>query len=323
MTQSICIVASTLPAYFVAQNIQALSVAKVVTMSLDLTRSYSYLKKPNSGLHIVTAPRGLLVQATYFFWLLIYVKVTKKKLLIFHECCMPILDLMIHWIRPQGEYYPQVSMLGSVPVSFEQLPKTKLLGLLKLLNLHRLFSYYYSPSVGQNPDEYSLTFTRYHDSITCYDVSYSRGLVDRGNSQIFPDNRTILLLLGKSRVADVEQVKIFTDIVEFAVAHGFTCYTKDHPNPYFRLEFTHEKAVALDPGMPSELLPNDYTWVIGSSSTSLLNYGDRAISVVEMFSGTSIEDIALLKKHFDMASPYNKVRYTNNQNTLFNLLIDI
>jgi len=323
MFQSICIVASTLPASFIAQNLQTLSVTKVVAMSPELMRSYGYLKKITPNLNVVTAPAGLLFQALYFFGLLLFIKVTKKKLLIFHECCMPILDLLIHWIKPLGSYYPQVSMLGSVPVSFESLPKSKSFALLKLLNLHHLFSCYYSPPVGENPAEYSLAFSQYPDSIDCYDVSHSRKFVDEGGETSSSSEDSLLLLLGKSMVSDAEQIKIFTDIVEFATAHSLTCYIKDHPNPYFRLGFSHHQAVTIDPEMPSELLSNNFSWVVGSSSTSLLNYGDRAISVIEMFEGASEEDLALLKKHFDMASPANKIRYTTSRDMLFKLLIDI
>ena len=309
MTRSVSIVASTLPFAFLVAQAETLGVDRIVATSASLKRSYGYLvHEISSDMKIETTPMGFVRQSLHFALLVAKCRLFGQRLVIFHECCMPVLDLLILLLRPKGDHFPQVSMLGSIPIDISTAPKSKLLTLLKICRLDRFFVLYYSPPVGNNPGEYSLSVKAYPRSIVSHPVGYA-GEAGTEADDVLPRSRTILLLTGKAFSSDEDQMIVFSEIVELAAKRGFRCDVKDHPNPYFRLGFANEASRSIDPEMPSELLGSDYMLVIGASSTGLLKYGKRAFSIIEMLPSLSADETGLAKKHFDMAAPGHTLRY--------------
>lgn len=304
---SVAIVASTLPVASLRDQSEALGVDRVIATSSRLARSYAYLvKETGRDIEIDVAPTGFVAQCFYFSILLAKSRLLGQRIVIFHECCMPALDLAIQVFRPAGDHFPQVSMLGSVPMDMSEAPKSKLLGLLKVTGLSRLFHLYLSPPVGDNPAEYSISVKSYPSSITTHPIGYT-GRRSEGSSR--GRSRTILLLVSKAFSPDTEQIAVFQEIVEVAGRHGFRCDVKDHPNPLFRLGFESGEARMIDPELPSELLDDDYALVVGTSSTGLLSYGDRSFSAIEMLPSLSAKEVSLAKRHFEETAPDHKVRY--------------
>lgn len=324
MARSVSIVASTLPVAFLAARTEALGVERIVTTSANLNRSYSYLSgRAGREIAIETAPNGFVRQSLYFALLVARCRLFGHRLVIFHECCMPVLDLLILLLRPQGHHFPQVSMFGSIPTDIAAAPRSKLLRLLRLLGLSRFFTLYYSPPVGGNPGEYSLSVKAYPSSIVSHPVSYAGEASGESSAGSRAASRAILLLTGKALSTDDEQITLFRAIVEIAAKSGFRCDVKDHPNPYFRLGFKGKNTTLIDPEMPSELLDDDYSLIIGTSSTGLLGYGNRAFSIVEMLQSLSPDEIALAKRHFDMTAPGHTLRYMTSLQQLETILEEL
>ncbi|MGO7134357.1 hypothetical protein [Rhizobium leguminosarum] len=325
MTRSVSIVASTLPIAFLAARAEALGVDRIVATSANLNRSYGYLaRKIGREMEIETTPPGFVRQSLYFALLVAKCRFLGRRLVIFHECCMPVLDLLILLLRPKGDHFPQVSMLGSIPMDISAAPKSKLLTLLRLCRLDRLFVLYYSPPVGDNPGEYSLSVKAYPRSIVSHPVGYAGEASSAIEAEdLAPRSHTILLLTGKALSPDEDQITVFSGIVESAAKYGLRCDVKDHPNPYFRLGFASEAARSIDPEMPSELLDDDYALVIGASSTGLLRYGNRAFSIIEMLPSLSADETGLAKKHFDMAAPGHTLRYLESLQQLESILEEL
>lgn len=311
MVRSVAIVASTLPVASLRDRSQALGVDRVITTSARLSRSYAYLAQGTGRkIAVDSAPAGFLAQGLYFLILLAKLRIRGQRIVIFHECCMPALDLAILLVRPRGDHFPQVSMLGSIPMDMSAAPRSKLFDLLKVTGLSRLFHLYHSLPVGDNPAEYSISVKSYPRSIASHPAGYSDlGAFDKTERSAKAVSRKILLLVSKSFSSDQEQVELFSDIVEIAGRYGFRCDVKDHPNPLFRLGFDSEAARPIDPEIPSELLDDDYDLVVGTSSTGLLRYGDRALSAVELLPSPSGDDVALSKRHFEETAPGHKIRY--------------
>lgn len=312
MARSIVIVASTLPIAFIAANFEALRVSRIVTMSENLSRSYCYLSRRSAReIVIETAPSGLVRQSLYFAWLMVRCRIYGDRLVFFHECCMPIFDLLTHALRPKGDHFPQVSMLGSIPMELSAAPKSKLFTLLRMSGLSRFFTLYYSPQVGKNSGEYSLSVNVYPASIVSHSVGYagSEQFRNHGASELTPAVPAILFLTGKTFSHDEDQIKVFRSLETVAARKGFRCDIKDHPNPYFRLGYVSGLANVIDPTMPSELLDDDYRLVIGASSTGLLAYGSRAYSILDILPSSSPERVALAKRHFDMTAPGHSLRF--------------
>lgn len=306
---SFCIVASTLPIGFIAAQIEALGIERIYVLSREHERSYGSLRQQHPALEIVRLPSGLLLQSLSFVFLLARARLSHTRVIFFHECCLPILDLLLWAIRPRGIYYPQVTMSGFEEIDPEEFPRDKLFRLLQLLRLTGCFRFYRSPSVGSNEVEHVVSIRAYPDTVVSMDVGYSRNAVLRCYSYCGAKTNKILFVAGKSFVADDRQAEIFGRLVTAAHAKGYVCHVKDHPNPVYRLNLDIEGAFVIDPLLPVELMEKDYHLAVGVSSTALLGFNERAVSLINMLEEMSQEDKLLCVKHFGDAFPDNKINY--------------
>lgn len=317
---SICIVASTLPVGFIASQVDSLRIKRIIVVSKALERSYQSLKDRHPSIEVVQAPSGFLVQPLYFFWQLLAAKLGKNSIIVFHECCMPLLDLLLKLVRPAGYYLPQVSMSGFQEISFDQFPKSKLTCFLRVCGFVPCFKYYRSPSIGGNKPEYALSIKEYPGSIIAKDIQFSRERISRHYSGSQSKTRKILFITGKSYASNIEQLNVYRALIECANSRGYACHIKDHPNPTYRLDLPADNAVAIDPLVPVELLERDYDWAVGVSSSSLLAFDGRSISLANLFESMSAANRASIANHFYNANPENKIRYINSIDEFTNLL---
>lgn len=317
---SICIVASTLPVGFMVSQAGSLKIKKIIVMSQALEGSYQGLKKRYPSIEIVRAPSGFMVQPFYFFLQLLAAKLGKDSVIIFHECCMPLLDLILKFIKPAGYYFPQVSMSGFEEINFAQFPKSKLTSFLKIFGFVSYFKFYRAPPVGDNEPEYALSIKGYPDSIVVKDVQFSREKISRYYSGDQCKAKKILFVTGKTCVPNIEQVNIFQVLVECARAKGYACHIKDHPNPIYRLDLSIAGTLTIDPLVPVELLERDYYLIVGVSSSALLTFRGRSISLLNLLEGMSSADRILMTNHFDIADPEHKINYINSVEEFTDLL---
>ena len=317
---SFCIVASTMPVGFIAAQIDALRVKRIYVLSKAHALSYRGLQQQHPALEIVRVPAGLLLQSACFLLMLVRARLTTTPVIFFHECCLPILDLLLWTIRPQGFYFPQVTMSGFEEIEPATFPQNRMFRLLKLLGAIDRFRFYRSPSVGSNDIEYVVSIRGYPDTITCMEVGYSREAVARCYSCGGVKTNKILFVAGKSFVADDRQAEIFSRLVAAAHAKGYVCHIKDHPNPEYRLNLRIEGAVVIDSLLPIELMDKDYHLAVGVSSSALLGFNERAISLINLLAEMSQEDRLLCVKHFEDAFPGNRINYIHSLDEFVTLL---
>lgn len=309
--KSICVVASTLPTAFIASQVDVLSIDKIIVMNRDLELSYQILKKKFPTIKIVRAPRNYLVRDLFFLSELIRSRLTGCMVIFFHECCLTSFDLLLMLIKPNGYYFPQVTMYGFKEISYAHFPKQKISTFLRTLGLVNRFRFYMCPPIGSGPAEYVISSKEYPKSIKCMDVSYSRTIVAAETEILHDDSKDLLILfiIGKSFVDDKTQTRYFSSLIDVAYSNGYACHIKDHPNPIYRLNLMSNKAITLDPLIPSELLDFNYKYIVGLSSSALLSYGDRAFSLLDMIKEINSSDRELLFDHFEKASPGNSIKY--------------
>lgn len=310
--QSICIVASTLPVGFIAAQIGTLKIRKIYVLSKAHELSYQSFSKKNPHVEIVRVPSGLLLQSLYFLFVLVRARTSGTQVVFFHECCLPILDLLLTVIKPRGYYLPQVTMAGFQEIEPAAFPRTKLYRLLGFLGVVHRFRFYRSPAVGDNAIEYVMSIRGYPDTITCKDVGFSREVIAGCYSCSGQKTNKILFVAGKSFVSDASQSTLFRSLIDAAHGQGYVCHVKDHPNPVYRLNLQVDGAVVLDPSLPVELMDEDYHLAIGVSSSALLGFNERAVSVVHMFDDMSSVDKNLCVNHFEEAFPGNKINYVRS-----------
>jgi hypothetical protein len=317
---SICFVASTLPVGFIVSQVDSLKIKKIIVVSQSLEGSYLILKKKYPYIEIVQAPSGFLIQPIYFFAQLLAVKLNKNSVIIFHECCIPLLDLLLKLVKPTGYYFPQVTMRSFEEIKFAQYPKTKLTVFLNVFGLVSYFKLYRAPPVGDYEPEYALSIREYPGSIVVKDVQFSRELISKYYSEGSSKTKKILFVIGKTCVSNLEQINIFQTLAEFAYSKGYACYIKDHPNPIYRLDLQIDNTITIDPLVPVELLERDYSWIVGVSSSALLSFGDRSISILNLFEGMSSDDRIALANHYINADPENKINFINSLDEFKGLL---
>lgn len=318
--RSVCIVASTLPAGFMASQVEALDIRKIIVMNENLELSYRVFKDKHPAITIVCAPKGFLALSAFFLSQLILARLRRHSVVFFHECCLTLLDLLLMLVKPSGFYFPQVTMSGWEEIEFNKFPKQKLTILISALGLVSRFRFYRFPAIGGYVPEYVMSVKQYPDCIISKDVGYVRELIARSSSRVEGNSRKILFIAGKSCVPDVVQIRLYEDLIKIAQSRGYACYIKDHPNSVYRLNLVVKYATNYDPLVPSELLDRDFHLVVGVSSTSLLSYDERSISLVNLILEMTPDDRALCINHFEKTAPRNKIKYIDSVNDFEKLL---
>ncbi len=317
MNKSLCIVASTLPITFLAEKASLLEIGEIVTTSDDLCRSYENLNSySNLDMKIRSTPKGLLFQSLFFLRKIMAAKLCKQEIIFFHECCLPVLDIILYFINPKGHFYPQVSMSGSNLISFDDLPRSKIIRFIEFIGLKYLFKAYCSPGVGGDQAEYNVSIQKYSNGIQTHPIEYP--VPDKVDITLC--ERSILFVIGKSRALDEDQFELYDRIIKIALGMGYRCDIKDHPNKKFHLGYINKSATMLDPQLPSELIDDRYQWVIGTSSTSLLNHGERAISLIDLLKSFNTKDSELIKLHFKNTATDHQINFVTDDKQLSNLL---
>lgn len=314
--KSIAIVSSTMPVLFLKDQTESLEVQKIYTTSEELYKSYLELVRIHPNLTIKILPYSAFMQTIFLFFILLKIRINSNQLIIFHECCMPILDLLIFFLRPKAQIFPQVTLNAAVEVPFNTVAKGRFLRLIHFFGLDRFFKFLYSPALGGNQPEYYLVFKQYPTNVKIHQVSRSYFK----EKEETPKSNSVLILLGKSRMDDLEQIKEYNTIISFLIKKNYKVFIKDHPNPFFRLNLKNDSVTHIDPLIPSELLNENYKLVIGTSSTSILFFGDKVIGLIDYFKDITKEDRRLYKNLFNSSFPENKVLFPKSIEELLSIL---
>ena len=273
MSKNIAFVASTLPVQWLNKNLDVCKIDEIIVASAELYESYQFLNKDYKNLRLSVLPSNLILKVFFIFWKIIFTKFSLKYIYFFHECCWVSLDLIIKLIKPKGFFYPQVTMN-----SFEILTDKKA-SPFKFFNLFNFFTEHIMIMDVSNKKEIIYSCHSYPKSIKVYNVEA------RISSAKIPSfSNQVLVLLGSHNCPNEELKKVFEKVVKLFLLNGFTCHIKDHPRADARLNFGDQlkqySVKIINPTHPAELIKDDYSFVIGISSTALLYYEDRAISII-------------------------------------------
>lgn len=312
-SSSICIVASTMPAGFIASQVEELGVNKIIVASENLELSYRVFKERHPAIKVVCIPTGFVAQTLFLLTELSGARLRGDRVVFFHECCMPLLDLLVMLIRPRGFYFPHSTMSQWEEIEFEQFPKGRITNIIRIFGLANRFICYRSPGVGSNETEYVISLKKYPNSIVSKDVSFVRKITSSGSERCDGFSKKVLFITSKSFVSDAVQIELYMNLLDIAHTEGYGCYIKDHPNPIYRLNITSESATNYDPLMPSELLGQDFHIVVGVSSTALLAYGRRSISLLNILPTMSMANrVACVKTFEELALQGNGISYIDS-----------
>lgn len=316
-------VASTMPFAIVRNMAMTNTEMKLVLMAKNLYPAYSYINETFQNISISVLPQYFLKHAIYLAFILTKAALLKRKIVFFHECCCPILDVLIKLIRPNGHYYPIVEMSNAARLSsFKYYPFCKIKYFLQITFLWRWFIVYEAPPVDKSlKNDYFLALKKYPKSIKIHSVKESRSLsVVNLSSLKIQSVKKIIFLCGVSLFDTSKVILILESIAEYALQNGFECYVKDHPNTEFRLGFNYPGLTLLDPKKAVESMDDVYSLAIGITSNSLSLFGERSVSVVNMVDGLSEQDRALAIKFIKNLPGAESIKYPDSMDQMFCIL---
>ena len=293
-------VASTLPVAVLDKKIAEWGVARIVLQGKTHLASYVYLQQRHPTVKLKVLPASLVLGVTYLLGALLWIKLSRNRLVFFHECCNPIFDVLVKVIEPAGDYYPQVTLTSFLRLESADVRFTRLQKVIRVLGLEGWFHYYRGDLDNNEGHFYVQAVKAYPASITTHEVSESSSIlaVTRSGKPLVAGSKKILLLCGRDVADDLELKRIYSKVIELATSLGITCHLKDHPAIYARLNLLHESACLIDPAIPLELIEDDFMLAIGVASTGLLHFSTRAVSIIKLLShgegGASIRRIAHL-----------------------------
>jgi hypothetical protein len=269
---------------------------KIVVSDQFLVNGYKKLiEKYISNCKINCISKNKYKNILDYLILVLSCKIFKKKIIIFHECGMPWLDIFILLIKPNGLLIRQVTNNQRIKINADEYPNNKIKKIIKILNLQKRFQFYKerlvsNDKVMQNP-RYLCAVLQYPIEIKIMDTTLISG--KRESSQV--KSKNILILLDKYLLPDEILKKIYRMLVEKITTQGFICYVKEHPAEIARVNFNHDSAIKLDPLIPIELM-DEYNFIcaIGIASAGLFHYINYAISIIYMLQEYMDNDHPLL-----------------------------
>jgi len=310
-------VASTLPLYVLNKNITKWGITKIILASNKLYSSYEFLIENHPNIDIVIVPKGRFRNGIYILWKILRLKLKNRDVFFFHECCWVFLDLMITFVKPKGQFFPQVTMSGNPKVMNEDIFKIRFSRILNILGFYRMFNVHnYLTNSGQD-NSYCYSLRTYPKSIIGHNIS------SRNSSSQVTKSKKVLFIVGND-FQNEEILILLKEIINQLLINKYTCFIKDHPREEVRLNITNQfsqySLEILDPNRPVELLLDDYLFVIGSSSTALLYFGNRAISLINLMSHIDIKTLKYQKKHLVSMPGGEQINFIEQKNEIFNIL---
>jgi hypothetical protein len=305
-------------------HIADINLIEIIVANQSLGASYAYINTIYcKNIPIKVMPSSKILQILILLKLVIKLKLNKQKLIIFHECCMPLFDLLIKIIKPTGYYVPQVTMRGYEKITLADFPRFErgiTYWLIRLTGVHKLFQYYRSPSLANSGPQYVMSIKAYPRQVSHIANNYTDNIRRRNVQPNLCKLKSILLITSTFYGSDAKQVSLFIKIIEMAYAKGYACVVKDHPNPANRLNFKYKNVDQLDPLLPVELIPNSHDLVIGVGTTALLSFPNNAVSVLGLLPDLSDVERQLAIDHFQYLDINNTIKFVDSFSALDVLL---
>ena len=311
-------VASVLPVAVLDKKIAEWGVSEVFLQGKTILPSYQYLQQRHPAIILSVLPKSFVLSFIHLTLLLLRTKLSRRRLVFFHEGCCPVFDVLVKFIQPVGNYYPQVTLNSFVRVDPEDVAATKIQKVIRALGLKDWFEYYRGDKDNNEGYFFVHAAKSYPASITIHEVAESREILKAAclSSELKVEKKKILLLCGRDVGADLELIRIYSKVIEQATSLGFTCYLKDHPGPHARLNLLNVDACIIDPAMPIELITDEFKLIIGVASTGLLHFGRGSISIIKLL--TEITESARQRRisHLSSFPEGTLVKYPENFNEL-------
>jgi hypothetical protein len=319
----VAFVSSTLP---ISYLIQKKNYNKIIIECEDnVYNSFVLMKLDEKYVKINKIPNQKIRK---FFYIINIIK-KSEEILIFHECCWVILDLIILLLKPKVIYKPIVTLDNFTKLSSaenkinswfcyfksEKIINRLLKTLLKLI-LSYWFDYYkYMNDGGKEYARISVLKDEFKlDWIKSSPYLSENKRNENKNIEII-NNKNILILTALEPINNEIQKTVYKKIIDYFIENNYKVYLKDHPRYNNRLNLEYYNINIINPEIPSEIFDNKYSYVIGAFSTSLVlvrgQYGTISIAnLLNLKNNIYNERVSHLKalKGFEEIKFINKIQ---------------
>lgn len=247
-------------------------------------------------------------------WRIIYSvirdKLMGRKILIFHECCMPFLDLMLMLIKPRIYFIPMQDNT--------QRQKIASFGSSRFLCIKKR---YFSPYKEYFQGEYRLVYVaKNYPSTLCVPFENIDEVLNYVNAVAKAEKSIIkgsVIVLIENYFSDKNIAFDFYDkLVDLLLSKGHTVFIKDHPSDIFNMRYSYSRPVDhvsyIQATLPIELIDFEPEYVVGLCSTALRHFGSRSLSLLGFFNSSTASsfitaDLELLNSNLKSVSPKARV----------------
>lgn len=322
-------VTSTLPiSYFLSSEFDGII---IIHSTQDVYLSYQAAQISNENLVINEIPPTFFRGITYLFNIIN----SATEILVFHECCWPILDILLILLGSKVTHNPIVTLnsyrfLKSEETSFNSWFKffsnynfAKRI-YLSIMNLAYGYFFHHAqctddggkvslriPVLKEKFKKKWIVSPPYHTTVPRSKFSYNQ------STKINTFTNNVLILCATEPVNNQQQLLIYNKIIEIYVTNNFTVSFKDHPRNNARLGLENSLATEINPLIPSQLLVEKYDVVIGAFSTSLAEvFGiKRTISIGKLMNLPETVFIERIR-HLQPFSGFAKIEFIEDFNSL-------
>lgn len=316
-------VASLLPAAFLVKYADHFNVTRIIVTSAIHEAAFAHVAARLNGVAVQRLRGGAFSQAISLLRIVLGIRIRGQRVLFFHECCWPALDLAIDIARPQGWFFPRVTLASFDEIGFAELPvvagwaqKIQRRAIWLLRRRFRFFKTYQDSST--EGFVHRLAYRRYPSTIETNDVGAEPIVTDTRRSSNARGSRQIIIVAATEPVPDDEQRQLYRAIAEVAAAEGYGVAFKDHPTS--PLGFAAAGVQVIDSTIPIELLADDFDVAVGVASTGLLSVGDRKVSILEMLPSMAPAVRQSRREHLSALRGGDRILYVQNLDELRLLL---
>lgn len=304
----VAFVGSTLPAAILSGQIRSGEVKRVYVSHPKFLESYKILTEV-TGVHIDiedVSSESRIKRFTKLLKIVLHNKIKNNLIFIYHECCWPLLDLLVWLIRPRGVFMPQSDItfmykpVENLKVFFQHM---SVIHAMKNTILSLFFKYRSFENDTKDGVMFLPTVRRYPLSIK----TVIRTEISSRGKTVTPPNKKLLIFSGSDCASSQEMIEIYKKIVSEAHSQGYKVAVKDHPNINVRLNLVIDGVETLNPAIPAEILEDNYTLVVGTASAAMATYGNRAASICRLLNSMGVEDKELRIKYLLSINPQARI----------------
>lgn len=219
----------------------------------------------------------------YFFQILfltLLIKIKQKKIIIFHDSHWLILDFFLNFFRVNGELIKIAHLDLNNKEIFMQIDNF-FDDRIKINFIKKIIYFLLKKSILTNFD----FFTRVGSAFVIITrIKNYKNIISKNKKikklKLNKLNKNVLLLGSAGFCSRQYHIYFYDKIISFLSKKKFKFFFKDHPNKINRIKFSHPKVVQLKPELPIELLNQQFQYVIGFDSFSLVTLNSKAVSLL-------------------------------------------